>query len=168
MDHNLPYTFQEDAYYTAEPEEINLFANLILACAKNNLSPLSTAQKITNELANLSWRNKVTIDANNENRPYTTDTTLIAILLASCASSFPPCSIVHERIFALIESFAKVEKRDIIPNYSLDKSGKLRDAEVDGGDMRVSILLWGSRSSLVVLVRAACFLPAIRGQRNLP
>ncbi|TIA44383.1 hypothetical protein D6C77_10817 [Aureobasidium pullulans] len=152
MDHNLPYTFQQDAYYTAEPEEIDLFANLILACAKNNLSPLSTAQKITNELANLSWRNKETIDANNENRPYTTKTTLIAILLASCASSFPPCSVVHERIFALIKSFfAKVEKRDIIPNYSLDKNGGLRNSEVDGGDVRISILLWGSRSSLTRL-----------------
>lgn len=148
MDHNLPYTFQEDAYYTAEPEEIDLFANVILACAKNNLSPLSTAQKTTNELTNLSWRNKETIDANNENRPYTTNKTLIAILLASCASSFPPCSVVHERIFALIKSFAKVEKRDIIPNYSLDKNGGSRNAELDGGDLRVSILLWGSRSSL--------------------
>lgn len=150
MDHNLPYTFHQDAYYTAEPEEINLFANLILACAKNNLSPLSTAQKITNELANLSWRNKETIDANNEYRPYTTNTTLIAILLASCASSFPSCSVVHKRIFALIKRFAKAEKRDIIPNYSLDKNGELRDAdaEVNGGDVRVSIPLWGSRSSL--------------------
>jgi len=149
MDHNLSYTFQQDAYYTAEPEEIDLFANLILACAKNNLSPLAAAQKITNELANLSWRNKATIDAKNENRPYTTNTTLIAILLASCASSFPPCSIVHERIFALIKSFfAKVEKKDIIPNYSLDRNGGLRNAEVDGGDIGVSILLWGSRSSL--------------------
>lgn len=143
MDHNLPYTFQEDAYYTAEPEEIDLFANVILACAKNNLSPLSTAQKTTNELTNLSWRNKETIDANNENRPYTTNKTLIAILLASCASSFPPCSVVHERIFALIKSFAKVEKRDIIPNYSLDKNGGLRNAEVDG-----AIPLWESLSSL--------------------
>lgn len=151
MDHNLSYTFQEDAYYTAEPEEIDLFANLILACAKNNLSPLSTAQKITNELANLSWRNKITIDANNEDRPYTTNTTLIAILLASCASSFPPCSVVQEGTFALIKSFfARVEKRDIIPNYSLDENGELRDAdaEVVGGDLRDSIALWGRRSSL--------------------
>ncbi|THV65576.1 hypothetical protein D6D27_10359, partial [Aureobasidium pullulans] len=56
--------------------------------------------------------------------------------------------IVHARTFALIKSFAKVENRDIIPNYSLDRNGGLRNAEVDGGNLRVSIPLWGSRSSL--------------------
>lgn len=56
---------------------------------------------------------------------------------------------MHKKIFALIRRFfAKVEKRDIIPNYSLDENGGLRNAEVDGGDLRVSILLWGRRSSL--------------------
>lgn len=123
MDQKLPYTFQEDAYWAAEPDEINLFANLIVACAENHLSPLAAAQKITDTLAKKAWSNKAVIDANDEDRPYHTNSGLVAVLIASCLSSFPPHSVVHKRLFEMIRCFTRVEKREV-PNWFLNCDGK--------------------------------------------
>lgn len=46
------------------------------------------------------------------------------------------------------QKFCESGKKRDIPNYLLDKNGGLRNAEVNGGDLRVSIPLWESRSSL--------------------
>jgi len=115
MDQKLPYTFQEDAYWAAEPEEITLFANIIVACAENHLSPLAAAQRITDTLATESWSNKAVIDANDEDRPYCTNFGLVAVLTGSCMSSFPPHSVMQRRLFEMIKCFLRVERREV-PN----------------------------------------------------
>jgi hypothetical protein len=48
-----PNNFQKDIYWAAEPEEIDIFASLMIACAENHFSPLVAAQKITGSI-NLS------------------------------------------------------------------------------------------------------------------
>jgi len=147
MDQKLPYTFQEDAYWAAEPEEITQFANIIVTCAENHLSPLAAAQKITDTLATESWSNKAVIDANNEDRPYRTNFGLVAVLVGSCLSSFPPHSVVHVRLFETTKCFLKVEKREV-PNWFLDRDGKPRSENFGAVDMRATIPLWESLEPL--------------------
>jgi hypothetical protein len=147
MDQKLPYSFQEDAYWAAEQEEIDLFANLVVACAENHLSPLAAAQKITDTLATEAWSNKAKIDANNEDRPYNTNFGLVAVLMGSCMSSFPPHSVVHKRLFEMIGCFLRVEKREV-PNPLLDSTGKVRHEGYGTEDMRPTIPLWESLAPL--------------------
>ena len=147
MDQKLPYTFQEDAYWAAEPEEINLFANLIVACAENHLSPLAAAQKITYTLTKEAWSNKAVIDANNEDRPYHTNFGLVAVLIGSCLSSFPPHSVVHTRLFEMIRCFMRVEQMEV-PNWSLNRDGKPRSEDFGAVDMKTTIPLWESLEPL--------------------
>ncbi|KEQ73978.1 hypothetical protein M436DRAFT_45182 [Aureobasidium namibiae CBS 147.97] len=147
IDQKLPYTFREDAYWAAEPEEITLFANIIVACAENHLSPLAAAQKITVTLTAESWSNKAVIDANNEDRPYRTNFGLVAVLIGSCVSSFPPHSVVHVRLFGMIKCFLRVEKREA-PNWFLDQDGKPRSENFGAVDMRATIPLWESLKPL--------------------
>ncbi|CAD0113345.1 unnamed protein product [Aureobasidium uvarum] len=148
MDHKLPYIFQEDAYWAAEPDEMSLYANLVVACAENHLSPFAAAQEITDTLAHEAWKNKDEIDLHNEDRPYNTNTALVAVLICSCISSFPPHSIVHERLFNMIRSFVKVEKRPI-PNSMLDRTGKFRYGDHDAlEESRPTVLLWEDLSPL--------------------
>lgn len=147
MDQKLPYNFQEDAYWAAEPEEIDLFANLVVACAENHLSPLAAAQNITDTLATEAWSNQAKIDAKNEDRPYNTNFGLVAVLIGSLTSSFPPHSVVHRRLFEMIWSSMKVEKRES-PNPLLNRAGKVRHEDYGTGDMRPTIPLWESLSPL--------------------
>ncbi|KAG9571501.1 hypothetical protein KCU71_g177, partial [Aureobasidium melanogenum] len=107
MDDKLPYTFQTDAYWTADPEEIESFGHLVVACAEGHLSPFAAAQKITDELASDAWRNKAYIELHNEDRPYRTHTVLVAVLIGSCASAFPPRSVVHDRLLAMIKIYSR-------------------------------------------------------------
>jgi hypothetical protein len=146
MDQKLPYKFQEDAHWAAESEEIDLFANLVVACAENHLSPLAAAQKITNALAIDAWSNKAIIDANNEDRPYNTNSGLVAVLIGSCMSSFPPHSVVHKRLFELIKSFMRVAKKEV-PNSFLDRAGKVRESYATD-DRRPTVPLWESLDPL--------------------
>jgi hypothetical protein len=147
MDRELPYNFQEDAYWAAEPEEINVFANLVVACVENNLSQLAAAQKITDTLATEAWLNKAIIDADNEDRPYNTNFGLVAVLIASCISSFPPHSVVHQRLFEMIRSFMRVEQREV-PNPLLNRAGKVRHEDYSTDDMRPTTPLWESLAPL--------------------
>ncbi|KEQ64522.1 uncharacterized protein M437DRAFT_82539 [Aureobasidium melanogenum CBS 110374] len=149
MDHKLPYTFHEDAYWAAEPEEINLFADFVVACAEGHISPLAAAQRITNTLASVAWKNKADIDStNNSNidshngdRPYHNDIELVAVLIGSCISAFPPHSVVHIRLFEMVKSFLKVQKREI-PNPLLNRAGEVRCENYQSLDLRPSIPLW--------------------------
>ncbi|CAD0096711.1 unnamed protein product [Aureobasidium vineae] len=148
MDHKLPYIFQEDAHWAAEPEEIDIYAKLVVACAENHLSPLAAAQEITDILAREAWKNKAEIDLHDEDRPYNTNTALVAVSIGSCVSSFPPHSVVHERLFNMIRSFIKVEKRSI-PNIMLDRTGKFRYGDHDAlEESRPTVLLWENLSPL--------------------
>lgn len=147
MNQKLPYTFQEDAYWAAEPEEITRFADLIVACAEAHLSPLAAAQKITIMLATEAWSNKAAIDTNNEDRPYHTNFGLVAVLIGSCMSSFPPHSVVHIRLFEMIRCFLRVEKREV-PNWFLNRDGQKRSEDFGAVDMRPTIPLWESLKPL--------------------
>lgn len=91
MDHKLPYTFHKDAYWAAEPEEIDLFADFVVVCAEGHLSPLAAAQNITDTLASEAWKNKAEIDvankpdidSHNGDRPYYNHIDLVAVLIGS-------------------------------------------------------------------------------------
>jgi hypothetical protein len=87
MDKKIPYKLQEDAYWAAEPEEIDLFASLVVACAENHMSPLAAAQLITNALATDAWTNKADIDANDEDRRHNTNFGVVAVLIGEQDSS---------------------------------------------------------------------------------
>jgi hypothetical protein len=146
MDQKLPYKFQEDSYWAAEPEEIELIANIVVACAENHLSPLAAAQKITDVLAIDAWSNKAIIDANDEDRPYNTNYGLVAVLIGSCMSSFPPHSVVHKRLFQMIKSFMRAVRREV-PNALLDRAGKVRFGYATE-DMRPAVPMWESLTPL--------------------
>ncbi|KAK5999367.1 hypothetical protein QM012_005492 [Aureobasidium pullulans] len=147
MDNKLPYTFQVDAYWAAEPDEINNFAQSIVACAEGHLSPLAAARKITDELASEAWRNKAHIDLHHEDRPYRTHTVLVAVLIGSCASAFPPSSVVHDRLLKMIKSFLKVEQRQI-PNVLIDATEKAESAVDEPAELSPFALLWESLQPL--------------------
>ncbi|KAG9700553.1 hypothetical protein KCU95_g749, partial [Aureobasidium melanogenum] len=147
MDDKLPYTFQVDASWTAEPEDIEFFGQLVVACAEGHLSPFAAAQKITDELASEAWRNKAYVELHDEDRPYRTHTVLVAVLIGSCASSFPPSSTVHRRLFEMIKSFLEVEKRQIpyVANDSMDET----QSKFEGStNLSSSVPLWESLKPL--------------------
>lgn len=141
MDHKLPYTLHEDAYWAAEDEEIDLFADLVVACAEGHLSPFAAAQKITNTLASEAWKNKAEVDLKNEDRPYSNHATLVAVLIGSCTSAFPPHSVVHDRLFEMIRNFLRVERQQI-PNELLDRIGEVRCENYKSLDLRPVVPLW--------------------------
>ncbi|KAH0165522.1 nucleotide-diphospho-sugar transferase, partial [Aureobasidium melanogenum] len=141
MDHKLPYTYHEDAYWAAEDEEIDLFADLVVACAEGHLSPLAAAQKITDTLASEAWKNKAEIDLKNEDRPYSNHATLVAVLIGSCISAFSPHSVVHDRLFKMIKNLVRVERRQI-PNELLNRTGKVRCENYRSLDLRPVVPLW--------------------------
>lgn len=141
LDHKLPYTFHEDAYWAAEDEDIDPLADLVVACAEGHLSPFAAAQKITNTIASQAWKNKTEVDLNGEDRPYSNHITLVAVLIGSCISAFPPQSVVHDRLFTLIKRFLEVEKRQI-PNELLNRAGKPRCEDFGSIDLRSVIPLW--------------------------
>lgn len=149
MDHKLPFTFYKDAYWAAELEEIGLFADFIVACAEGHLSPLAAAQDITDTLASEAWKNKADIDSidnpdidsHNGDRPYHNHIELVAVLIGSCISAFPPHSVVHIRLFEMIKSFLRVQKREI-PNPLLNRAGEVRCENYKSLDLRPTIPLW--------------------------
>lgn len=139
MDDKLPYIFQRDAYWAAELEEIEFFAHLVVACAEGYLSPFAAAQKITDELASEAWRSKAHIDMHNEDGPYRTHTMLVAVLIGSCASAFPPTSVVHDRLFNMVKSFLQVTKRQI-PNMPIDCTDETQSSVQNPTDLGPCVL----------------------------
>lgn len=151
MDQVLPYKILEDCIYEAEEEDIVVYQDLVLATAEGRLDITTAASQITESIYDDALRAKQDIDSNNKDQTYPLHINLLAQVIGSAASSYPPSHPAHDRLIGLLDAFTAVQPKREVPNPLVDREGNLHDTYAGQEDVlntRPTIVLWESIKQL--------------------
>lgn len=106
----LPYRVVEDCSTIGDDDGLLQYQTIIIGCALGHSTPDTTASQLTKLVAERAWQRKKTIDLIQHEGPYCVESDLVAAVVGSLASSFPPSHAAQTRLINIFEALPLVSR----------------------------------------------------------